>query len=130
MNRKIKRRHRPGRKPTIFMAIIGIITATALLTVGVLYMVGVTSLEADSVRYYEVKFYTLNDNLYYSNTYRRGEKLDSIPNPTQEYDDTYRYTFIGWDLTGDFIADILPNKVYYPINAKAVYITSKIGGSL
>lgn len=104
----------------IAIAAIGLIPAVSIATVGVLYLTGAVNIVAYKPNYYQVIFANEGEVIF-EHVYRRGDKLDKIPDPYKPSDDTYVYSFDGWDLTGNYIRDVLPNRVYGPIYANALY---------
>lgn len=75
---------------------------------------------------------------YMANFYVDGRLIDRIPlelgkalhapvDITKEADDLYSYTFAGWDITGDGIADTLPATLTSTIKAEAVFEAERIG---
>ena len=109
----------------MFSAILTVVVAFALITFLVLDASGLNALEADEPRTYIAQFMSEEETISYK-YYRRGEKLEKPANPKHSESEYYRYTFGGWDITGDGKADILPARVYFDFRAEAVYFEKQI----
>lgn len=76
----------------------------------------------DELREYTATF-SNEGTVLVTKTYKRGETVVPPENPSHSIDGINNYIFIGWDLTGNGIPDILPTQIYYSFNAEAVYLT-------
>lgn len=75
----------------------------------------------DNLREYTVNF-TNEGSLMVSHTYKRGEEIVPPEGASHSIDGEYTYFFIGWDITGNGLPDIVPPRAYYSFNAEACYL--------
>ena len=97
-----------------------LVTCAALVTFLVLDIAEVNPFIMDGPRVYTVQFKSEEQTISYGK-YQRGTEISKPSDPTHSVDEEYSYTFVGWDLTGDGIADIVPTHAYYSFLANAVY---------
>ena len=102
-----------------------LITCFVLMTVLVMDIIGINVTESEKARDYEISFWSEENELYRYN-YRRGEKITVPGTPTHSEDEYFKYTFRGWDITGDGSPDILPSRAYFRFDADAVYQKKQI----
>ena len=95
------------------------------MTILVMDIVGINATESEKARDYEISFWSEENELYRYN-YRRGEKITVPGTPTHSEDEYFKYTFRGWDITGDGSPDILPSRAYFRFDADAVYQKKQI----
>ncbi len=75
----------------------------------------------DNLREYNATF-SNEGTVISSKTYKRGDLVEVPENPSHSVDGQNMYFFIGWDLTGNGVPDIMPPRIYYSFNAEAVYL--------
>lgn len=118
-----------------FGAVMGIVAASLVIIIGVLAMLEVIPSLTFTVRSYGCAFYDYNDNVITEKYFIRGEdfeldvNLDDYTSKPDAEDGT-TYTFLGWDINGDKLPDILPNRMYYSFNATPVYFEFNPYGKL
>ena len=109
---------------SILCAVLALLTSACLVGFLVIDIIGLNILVSDGPRQYVVQFSSQEITIS-TETYRRGAAIKIPENPTRAPDEDenykYTYTFKGWDMTGDNVADILPHYAYYSFLAKAVY---------
>ena len=120
----MRARHtRFNRIATTIVAGFAFASAIAGTTVLVLHNEGVIDMTAATPNIYKAEFY-VDNALVYETRKERGEVIgygyDNFP--TRDCDvDGQPYIFIGWDLSGEGIPDILPNRIYSNFRADAVF---------
>ena len=111
---------------TTIMSVILMVCALGLSTLLVMGTAGVYPFLDSNYRQYTANFYN-EGVLVYTETLERGGKLTYNERPSRDpAEDGTIYTFIGWDYTGDNIIDIIPQRMYFNFNAKAIYMPIKI----
>ena len=112
----------------IFSSIMVIIGAVSLSTIFILNDQKIINLRDDNMHYYTANFY-VDDVLFNSETLIKGSYLknayEDVPTKDPEADGTY-YQFMGWDITGDNIGDLLPPNIYFNFDAHAVFTPIKL----
>lgn len=108
----------------IFGAVLTLLTSVALVGFLVLDVMQLNALVSDGPRSYIIQF--TNENVTVSiENYRRGATIvvpgEQYKAPDEDDNYNYTYTFKGWDMTGDGVADLIPHLAYYSFQAKAVY---------
>ncbi len=106
---------------TIGGSIFGIFNALLFTVILILDMIGVNVFLTSEVRTYTATF-MVEDSVYETTTYRRGDLLTHPQIPTKPFDGEKNYIFIGWDYTGEGLPDVLPINMYYSFTAKAVFL--------
>ena len=122
-----------GEKFNKFFKVFGIVGASLMLAVSagliallVLDVAEINPFIIDETRTYVADFESEGVSISQV-TYQRGAKIAVPPNPTHSADENWQYTFLGWDITEDNIADILPKRAYFSFIATAVYSKKYIG---
>lgn len=72
---------------------------------------------------YTYTFKNYDGTVLVSKSVNYGSKITQ-PTATKESDDTYVYTFIGWDLNNDNVADTLPETIVENFEAVALFSTN------
>ena len=126
IHEQYKKLNRFSVKLCRFGAVLGIVSASLVIIIGVLAMLEVIPSLTFTVRSYGCAFYDYNENVITEKYFKRGEEFEldvDLKDFTDKPDDEdgTTYTFLGWDTNGDNIPDVLPNKMYYSFNAKPVY---------
>lgn len=123
VHQQYKKLNKVSKKIFGFGVSFGIISAITILTVSILSLIGIFPMPTDSVRTYGAEFVTYDDKVLFKKIFKRGEVLEyeefDMDRPDDE--DGTTYTFIGWDITGDSIPDIIPSRMYYSFKAIPVY---------
>ena len=89
-------------------------------------IIGINPTEREEgARTYEISFWTEERELNRFR-YQRGEKISIPGTPTHGEDEYFKYTFRGWDITGDNKPDIVPTRAYFEFDAVAVYQKTQI----
>ena len=127
-----KRRVRMSRKERLYRSIglmsafFMLLTCFTLMTTLVMDIIGVNIFEREEgARTYEISFWTEERELNRYN-YHRGEKISVPGTPSHTEDEYFKYTFRGWDITGDGSPDIVPARAYFEFDADAVYQKTQI----
>ena len=103
-----------------------LITCFVLTVTLVMDMTGLNTLEREEgARVYEISFWTEDTELNRFR-YQRGEKISIPGTPAHSEDEYFKYTFRGWDVTGDNKPDIVPTHAYFEFDAVAVYQKTQI----
>ena len=98
-----------------------LLSCFALIFFLLMDIIGLNILENENgARRYWVQFQS-EDRLLIDMNYRRGEKIDKPGNPTHSENEYYKYTFRGWDISGDNTPDFIPSHAYYSFLAVAVF---------
>ena len=122
MEGHVRKRHpKFFKRLTIGGSIFGVISIIAMVVVLILDIIGVNTFTTDSLRTYTATFIS-EDAVISETTYRRGEQIEKPAAPQKVMDGEKNYLFIGWDITGEGIPDIVPNRIYFNFTAKAVFI--------
>ena len=116
---RVKKDHSTANKKMgLTAAILIIIPCLTLATFAILDISGVFPLLGNP-RTYTASFYdgeTLLDEL----KLKRGDKIEYDYEPM-----SIGQKFVGWDLDGNKIPDVLPERIYYSFAAKAVWRKEK-----
>ena len=116
--KKVKKEHPKLGKMTkisaILASIVMFIPCLAIAVFGILDIAGVMPLLGEA-RFYNVTFKS-DETVLTSLKIKRGEVLKYSNRPEKE-----GYNFMGWDIDGNKIPDVLPRRVYGDINAVAVW---------
>lgn len=105
----------------LWSAFLMLVSCFALITMLVMDIAGLNLVEnEDGPRNYWVQFQS-EDRLLLDMNYRRGEVIDIPGNPTHSEDEYFKYTFRGWDISGDNTPDLIPSRAYYSFLAVAVF---------
>lgn len=83
-------------------------------------IIGLNPYELESPRTYTVQFQN-EDDVIFTWDYKRGDLIDRPADPKHSESEEYKYTFRGWDLSGDNSPDIIPKYAYFDFRAVAVY---------
>ena len=122
----MSRKERFLRAIGLWSAFLMLISCFALIFFLVLDITGLNIIEREEgARTYLVQFQS-EERLLLDMTYKRGEKIDKPANPTHSKSEYYKYTFRGWDITGDNTPDIIPSHAYYEFLAVAVFQKTQI----
>ena len=105
---------------TIFGSVFGIIVSIGIIALLVLSLCGVNYLLSWDARYYTAQF-VVDGYIVSQADYRRGDVLERPENPYKESTEYADYTFMGWDITGEGVPDVLPYYMYYSFSARAVF---------
>ena len=112
-----------NRIATTIVASFAFASAIAGGTILVLHNEGVIDLHNYDPNIYRARFY-VEDSLVYQTKKARGEEIgygyDEFPTKDPDVDGQ-QYIFVGWDLTGEGVPDILPNRIYTNFDADAVF---------
>ena len=102
----------------------GIAVSGTAVTMFALNDANIIHLHQDELREYEAKFYVENQLTYRTGSLKRGTQFAyEQDTPVKERTpDGKVYQFIGWDLLGNGLPDILPKRIYSNMNAKAVFM--------
>lgn len=110
-------------KIVIASSSIIITAAVTMTTIFFLNDNGVITLHDDKTHYYQADFY-VDDTLVFSEKLPKGAFLEypysNMPMKDDDADGT-KYQFIGWDLLGNGIVDIVPANIYSNISARAIF---------
>lgn len=106
---------------TIFGATLGVVASSTFSVFLGLDLAGVNPFITDNLRSYTATFMS-EGSVISETTYRRGEIVQQPDPPSHEMDGESNYLFIGWDLTGNGVLDVLPPRIYYSFTANAVYL--------
>lgn len=98
----------------ITASILVILPCLAIAVFGVLDVAQVFPLLSEP-RSYRVKFIS-DEIVLFDQLYLRGEKLEVDITPTHGED-----KFVGWDIDGNNIPDVIPSRVYMNIVAEAIW---------
>ena len=127
-----KRRVRMSRKERLYRSIglmsafFMLLTCFVLMSTLVMDIAGLNNIEnEEGARKYEISFWTEERELNRL-TYRRGEKISIPGTPAHSEDEYFKYTFRGWDVTGDNKPDLVPTRAYFAFDAVAVYQKTQI----
>ena len=99
----------------IIASVLVILPCLAIVVFGVMDITETIPLLGEP-RTYTVSFFSEGINIS-SASYKRGEKLTNVPTPINN-----GATFMGWDIDGNNIPDILPTRVYMNIKARAMWL--------
>ena len=106
---------------TIVGASLGVLASGTLASFLAMDVAEVNPFITDELRTYSAKF--MNGGTVLSEaTYNRGELVETPETPAHEVDGEKNYLFIGWDLTGNGLPDILPPRIYNSFTARAVFL--------
>lgn len=105
---------------TIIGSVFGILVSVGIITLLVLSLCGVNYLLSWDARYYTAQF-VVDGMIVFQADYRRGDVLAKPENPYKESTEYADYVFVGWDITGEGMPDILPHYMYYSFSARAVF---------
>ena len=123
---RMSRKERLYRSIGLMSAFFMLLTCFTLMTILVMDITGINIIEREEgARTYEISFWT-EDRELNRFTYQRGEKISIPGTPTHSEDEYFKYTFRGWDITGDSKPDIVPTRAYYEFDAEAVYQKTQI----
>ena len=123
---RMSRKERFFRSVGLMSAFFMLITCFVLMTTLVMDIIGVNIFEREEgAREYEISFWTEETELNRFR-YQRGEKISIPGTPTHSEDEYFKYTFRGWDVTGDNKPDIVPTHAYFEFDAVAVYQKTQI----
>ena len=102
----------------------GIAISAGAVGVFALNDANVFHLHEDELREYEAKFYVEDQLTYRTGLLKKGTEFKYEPNTPVKprTPDGKVYTFIGWDLLGNGLPDVLPGRIYSDVNAKAVFM--------
>ena len=120
----MRARHtRFNRIATTIVASLGLASVSAISLVLVLHQEGAIDIKADHQNVYHCKFLVDGVKVYEEDV-AKGEPVgygyDSMPTKDPDVDGQL-YQFIGWDITGEGIPDILPTRMYGNFTARAVF---------
>lgn len=118
----------PGAKKSRFFIRLGkfgavfvILSSLGLITLLVLDMIGVNILiDETGPRSYWIQFKS-EERMLLDMKYKRGEKFEIPADPKHSEDEYFEFIFRGWDISGDNVPDLIPNRAYYSFLAVAVY---------
>lgn len=117
----MSRKERFLRGIGLWSAFLMLLTCFSLIVLLVMDIAGLNILEnEDGPRNYWVQFQS-EERLLLDMNYRRGEVIDKPGNPTHSEDEYFKYTFRGWDISGDNNPDFIPSRAYYSFLAVAVF---------
>ncbi len=123
---RMSRKERLYRSIGLMSAFFMLITCFALMSILVMDIIGINPTEREEgARTYEISFWTEERELNRFR-YQRGEKISIPGTPTHAEDEYFKYTFRGWDITGDNKPDIVPTRAYFEFDAVAVYQKTQI----
>ena len=123
---RMTRKERLYRSIGLTSAVFMLLTCFVLMTILVMDIIGINVTESETgARNYEISFWSEENELYRYN-YRRGEKISVPGTPKHSEDEYFKYTFRGWDITGDGSPDIIPSRAYFRFDADAVYQKTQI----
>ena len=105
---------------TIFGSVFGILVSVGIIALLVLSLCGVNYLLSWNPRYYTAQF-VVDGYIVSQADYRRGDVLEKPDNPSKESTEYADYVFMGWDITGEGVPDVLPYYMYYSFSARAVF---------
>ena len=108
------------RSISLLSAFFMLITTFTLITLLIMDISGLNTFESEKARDYWVQF-TSEDRMLAEYHYVRGQKIDIPADPKHSEDEYFKYTFRGWDITGDNNPDIVPAHAFYDFLAVAVY---------
>ena len=112
---KVKKDHSKASKAMgLTAAFLIILPCLVLTTFGILDLAGVFPLLGER-RTYTIEFFA-EETLLDSIELKRGDKIVYDYEPYK-----IDYKFIGWDIDGNKIPDVLPARIYYNITARAVW---------
>lgn len=123
---KEKKEHKALGKATkgfaIAASIIVMIPCIAIVTFTVLSLAEVLPFGDDTVHTYVVKFIDEDEETKEITTYatfnvHKGEEFSYTEKPTKAH-----YKFIGWDSGNDKIPDIIPERIYFNMTFRAIWI--------
>lgn len=102
----------------------GIAVSAGAVGVFALNDANVFHLHEDELREYEAKFYVEDQLTYRTGLLKKGTEFKYEPTTPVKprTPDGKVYTFIGWDLLGNGLPDVLPGRIYSDMNAKAVFM--------
>ena len=114
---------KPFKVVSVIVSILTLLGSLVLITVLVLSDLKVFKLSTNEPRYYNGSFYNEGVLLYETGPLKRGELINynEAPDKDREADGTI-YQFIGWDLDGNKIPDILGDRIYFNFKANAVFM--------
>ena len=118
-----KRHDKFFKRFTIGGSIFGMITILIFAVTLVIDMVGGNVFLTDYLREYTATFIS-DGALIDQKTYKRGEVLEQPGIPEKQSDGEDNYIFIGWDITGEGLPDILPTNMYFSFTAKACFFST------
>lgn len=117
----VRKRHKKLVKAfTLVGSIFGLIVTLLLVILLAPSLSGENFLFTNDLRTYTAAFYS-DGAMVSERTYRRGEVIEQPAIPEKQSDGLKSYVFIGWDLTGEGIPDVIPYSMYYSFNAHAVF---------
>ena len=122
----MSRKERFLRAIGLWSAFLMLLSCFALIAALVVDIMGFNMFEREGgPRTYWIQFQS-EDRLLVNLNYQRGEKIDKPANPMHSEDEYFKYTFRGWDISGDNSPDIIPNRAYYSFLAIAVFQKTQI----
>ena len=122
----MSRKERFLRAVGLWSAFLMLLSCFALIFALVIDIMGFNMLtREEGPRTYWVQFQS-EDRLLLDMNYQRGDKINKPANPMHSEDEYFKYTFRGWDISGDNSPDIVPTRAYYSFLAKAVFQKTQI----
>ena len=123
---RMSRKERFYRSVGLMGAFFMLISCFTLMITLVLDIAGANTAEREQgPRLYEIAFWTEDRELSHF-SYQRGEKISVPGTPSHSEDEYFKYTFRGWDMTGDNKPDIIPARAYFEFDAVAVFQKTQI----
>ena len=109
------------RSVGLMSAFFMLLSCFTLITFLVMDIAGINYFDREEgPRKYYIAFYS-EERFLGGADYIRGEKIDRPGDPVHGDDEYFRYTFRGWDITGDGSPDLVPSRAYFGFDAVAVY---------
>lgn len=112
-----------NRVATIIISSFALVATLCIALVLVLSSEHVIDIKSEEDHIYQARFF-VDNSLVYETKKKKGEVIGyGYGNPPLKDKDVdgQPYVFIGWDLTGEGIIDILPNRIYGNFDARAVF---------
>lgn len=110
----------------MFGAVFTLISSLGLIALLILDIIGLNNLIDDGgPRIYWIQFQS-EERVLLDMKYKRGEYFEKPADPKHSEDEYFSFTFRGWDISGDNVPDIIPNRAYYSFLAVAVYQKKQI----
>ena len=122
----MSRKERLLRAIGLWSAFLMLLSCFALITALVVDIMGFNMLtREEGPRTYWIQFQS-EDRMLVDMNYHRGDKIDKPADPMHSEDEYFKYTFRGWDISGDNSPDIIPKHAYYSFLAVAIFQKKQI----